>query len=78
MLNKLNTKLTEVRQGKTNALRTVEAIDKQIANLDKQREQAVANLNAFVGAEQAVLQLIGEVNEENKAQEVTADEKTQD
>lgn len=77
MLDKLNAKLAEVEQGKANALKTIEAIDKQIANLRRQREQAVANLSAFTGAEEAVLQLIEEVNEEDKEQEVTADENIQ-
>ncbi|MBQ3045127.1 MAG: hypothetical protein IJD49_04160 [Clostridia bacterium] len=78
MLNKLSAKLTEVEQGRASALKTIEAIDKQIANLGRQREQAVANLNAFTGAREAVLQLIDEANEEDNVQEVTADEKIQD
>ena len=44
MLEKLNAKLEEIRRGK-------EVAQKNIAALDRQREQAVANLNAFVGAE---------------------------
>lgn len=51
---KLSAKLEEVRQGKSN-------IQKAIASLDKQKEQAVANLNAFIGAEQVLLQLIDEL-----------------
>ena len=51
---KLSTKLEEVRQGKSN-------MQKAIASLDKQKEQAVANLNAFIGAEQVLLQLIEEL-----------------
>lgn len=77
MLNKLNAKLTEVEQGKANALKTIEAIDKQISSLNKQREQAVANLNAFIGAREAVLQLIEEMNTDNKAEEVKSDENSQ-
>lgn len=51
---KLSAKLEEVRQGKSN-------MQKAIASLDKQKEQAVANLNAFIGAEQVLLQLIDEL-----------------
>lgn len=51
---KLSAKLEEVRQGKSN-------MQKAIASLDKQKEQAVANLNAFIGAEQVLLQLIEEL-----------------
>jgi len=78
MFDKLNAKLTEVEQGKANALKTIEAIDKQISTLNKQREQAVANLNAFIGAREAILQLIDEVNANNKAEEVKSDENIQD
>lgn len=67
----LNKKLAEVREGKKNA-------QQQIAMLTKQREQATANLNAFVGAEQVLLQLIEEENKKEKAEEVTADENTSD
>lgn len=56
MLEKLNAKLEEIRRGK-------EVAQKNIAALDRQREQAVANLNAFVGAEQVILQLIDEESE---------------
>ena len=42
MLNKLNTKLTEIRS---------------------QKERVTANLNALVGAEQMLLQLIDELKE---------------
>lgn len=56
MLEKLNAKLEEIRRGK-------EIAQKNIAALDRQREQAVANLNAFVGAEQVILQLIDEESE---------------
>lgn len=56
MLEKLNAKLEEIRRGK-------EVVQKNIAALDRQREQAVANLNAFVGAEQVILQLIDEESE---------------
>lgn len=67
MLNKLETKLAEVQQGKAN-------MQNAIANLDKQREQAVANLNAFIGAEQVLLQLIDELKEtENEVVENAAD-----
>lgn len=58
MLEKLNAKLEEIRRGK-------EVAQKNIAALDRQREQAVANLNAFVGAEQVILQLIDEESEVN-------------
>lgn len=51
---KLSAKLEEVRQGKSN-------MQKAVAGLDKQKEQAVANLNAFIGAEQVLLQLIDEL-----------------
>lgn len=54
MLKELNKKLAEVQQGKAN-------MQNAIANLDRQREQAVANLNAFIGAEQVLLQLIDEL-----------------
>lgn len=54
MKNILDNKLEEVRQGKSN-------MQKAIASLDKQKEQAVANLNAFIGAEQVLLQLIDEL-----------------
>lgn len=64
----LNKKLAEVREGKRNA-------QQQIAMATKQREQATANLNAFVGAEQMLLQLIEETT--NKPEEVTADEEIQ-
>lgn len=77
MLDKLNAKLTEVEQGKANALKTIEGIDKQISNLNRQRDQAVANLNAFIGAREAILQLIDEVNTNDKAEEVKSDEKIQ-
>lgn len=77
MLNKLNAKLTEVEQGKANALKTIEAIDKQISSLNKQREQAVANLNAFIGAREAILQLIEEVSTNDTAEEVKSDENIQ-
>lgn len=70
MLDILNKKLAEARDGKKKA-------QEQIALLAKQREQAIANLNAFVGAEQAVLQLIEET-EKLKGEEVTADENVQD
>lgn len=66
MLEKLNAKLEEIRRGK-------EVAQKNIAALDRQREQAVANLNAFVGAEQVILQLI--IDEES---EVEANADTQD
>ena len=56
MLEKLNAKLEEIRRGK-------EVAQKNRAALDRQREQAVANLNAFVGAEQVILQLIDEESE---------------
>lgn len=68
MFEKLNAKLEEIRRGK-------EVAQKNIAALDRQREQAVANLNAFVGAEQVILQLIDEDNEES---EVEANADTQD
>ena len=68
MLDKLNTKLAEVREGKRNA-------QQQIAMLTKQKEQTTANLNAFVGAEQVLLQLIEETTKKNE--EVTADENVQ-
>lgn len=68
VLEKLNAKLEEIRRGK-------EVAQKNIAALDRQREQAVANLNAFVGAEQVILQLIDEVDEES---EVEANADTQD
>lgn len=56
MLEKLNAKLEEIRRGK-------EVAQNNISALDRQREQAVANLNAFVGAEQVILQLIDEESE---------------
>lgn len=65
MLEKLNAKLEEIRRGK-------EVVQKNIAALDRQREQAVANLNAFVGAEQVILQLI------DGESEVEANADTQD
>ena len=49
MLEKLNAKLEEIRRGAGGS-------QKNIAALDRQRERAVANLNAFVGAEQVILQ----------------------
>ena len=64
---KLSAKLAEVQQGKSN-------MQNAIANLDKQREQAVANLNAFIGAEQVLLQLIDELKEtENEVVENATD-----
>lgn len=77
MLDKLNQKLAEIRQGKAKATETIEAVDKQIANLKGQRERAIANLNAFIGAEETVLQLIEEVNKTDRAQEVRPDENIQ-
>lgn len=61
---KLSAKLEEVRQGKSN-------MQKAIASLDKQKEQAVANLNAFIGAEQVLLQLIDEL--QKSKEEVSKD-----
>ena len=49
MLNKLNTKLTEIRP---------------------QIERTKANLNALVGAEQMLLQLIEEINKESEVEKV--------
>lgn len=68
MLDILNKKLAEVRDGKRNA-------QQQIAMFTKKKEQATANLNAFVGAEQMLLQLIEETTKKNE--EVTADENVQ-
>ncbi len=67
----LNKKLAEVREGKKNA-------QQQIAMLTKQREQATANLNAFVGAEQVLLQLIEENAKNPESEEVTADDNASD
>lgn len=55
MLDILNKKLTEIRDGK--------------AKVQKQIEQATANFNAFTGAEQVVLQLIEEVQKEKEDEE---------
>lgn len=63
MLEKLNAKLDEIRQSK-------ETMQKNIATIDRQREQAVANLNALLGAEQVLTQLI-------KESEVNADGDTE-
>lgn len=49
MLNKLNTKLAEIRS---------------------QIERTKANLNALVGAEQMLLQLIEEINKESEVEKV--------
>lgn len=49
MLNKLNTKLAEIRS---------------------QIERTKANLNALVGAEQILLQLIEEINKESEVEKV--------
>lgn len=51
MLEMLNKKLAEIREGK--------------AKIQKQIEQATANFNAFTGAEQVVLQLIEEAQKED-------------
>lgn len=52
MLEMLNKKLAEIRDGK--------------AKTQRQIEQATANFNAFTGAEQVVLQLIEEVRKEKE------------
>ncbi len=71
MLDMLNKKLAEVREGKANA-------KKMIAAAERQREQGVAQLNAYAGSETTLLNLIEEITAKDKAEEVTADEKVQD
>lgn len=64
MIEKLNKKLEEIQKGK-------EELREKMANLEKQREAAIANLNAFVGAESVLRQMI---EEETKAAESNAPE----
>lgn len=56
MIEKLNKKLEEIQKGK-------EELREKMANLEKQRETAIANLNAFVGAESVLRQMIEEETE---------------
>lgn len=60
----------------------LEKLNAKLAEIRTQKERATANLNALVGAEQVLLQLIDETkaeeNKKEKAEEVTADENTSD
>lgn len=46
-----------------------EIITKKLDEIKKQKEQLMANLNALVGAEQVLQQLISEISKESEAVE---------
>lgn len=52
-------------------------LEKKLKEIRAGKEMAQAQLNAFVGAEQTILQLIDEVSNEPKAQEAISDENIQ-
>jgi len=56
----------------------IEKLEAKLAEIRTQKDRATATLNALVGAEQVLLQLIEECRAENKAEsEVKPDENVQ-
>lgn len=48
----------------------LEKLNKKLAEIRTQKDRVTANLNALVGAEQVILQLIEEASEEREVAEV--------
>ena len=56
----------------------LDKLNAKLAEVREQKEKTLANLNCLIGAENVLLQLIGDETKKDKSEEVTADENAAD